>query len=146
MQNLDPGRRARVLIQLLLGGRSAPRQACRRRRQFQRSPRSQDEEHPSITSANRKFCLISVRSRSSSARLPTICLTPLQHAYKITNTTAWIPKPEPGHSKSRPLIILVPISRRPVRPAAPHDGRGPAHQQLHQYAGRCHHSHRTDYQ
>lgn len=127
------------------GCRSAARQARRRRRELQRSPRSPYQEHPSIASENGKLRLLRVRPRPSSPRPPTIRLAPLQHTHEITNAAARLPGLEPRHPQPRPLFRFHHVTRRrAVRPTAPHDGRGSTNQQLHQHARRRNHSHRAN--
>lgn len=128
-------------------GRLSPTGQTRRRgRQLQRSPRSKNEEHPSLTSKNGAFRLLGLRPRASPAGSPTLRLTSIQHPHKIPNTAAGLPELEPRHPEPGSLILLFVAPRRLVGPAAPHDGRSATDQQLHQHAWRCHHGDRTDHQ
>lgn len=122
-----------------LGRGPIARQTSRRRHKFQRSPRSPDEEPPSLEITHRKLRLIRLSSYPTSTTSSTIRLPTIPHSHQVRNAPTRLPKPEPRHLKPRSFInIHTHAKRASVRCAAIDDGRSPTHKHLHQHARRSH--------
>ena len=76
------------------GRRTATRQACRRRRQFQGGFGSPHEESPGLSIAYRKLCLFRLSTFSATAQPAAISFSAIQYTYQVEDATAGLPKLE----------------------------------------------------
>ena len=78
-----------------LGRRPITRQTSRRRHKFQRSPRSPNEEPPSLAITHRKLRLLRLSAYTTPTTSSTIRLPSIPYTHQVRHAPTRLPEPKP---------------------------------------------------